>query len=133
MRTSFVLAICVLFAACTPPARPPVPGGAIAPNRTQVVARVMGTTALGEHRFRLRLAVEKAQAAEGFEPATQAGATLDNVYPNFVREEGQPTDYQSDTNAHLLRAGGLAEGTRIIAVIEHQGTSWLLHDWSASP
>ena len=131
MRPTLIFALCTLLAACSTSSTTPTSGGAISPNRTEVVARVLGVSPLGPQRFSLRLRVEEARGAEGEAPATQAGDTVE-VYPNFVRREGQPVEYEAEPNARLLRAGGLSEGDRITAVIEHQGTSWLLHDWSSS-
>ena len=129
MRFTLALALCTLLAACAPPPSAPHGGGAISPNRAEVVARVLSVDLLGPQRFSLRLRVDEARGAYGEEPATRAGETVE-VHPNFVRAEGQPVDYEAEPNARLLGARDLAEGSRIVAIIEHQGTSWLLHDWS---
>lgn len=101
---------------------------AVSENRSKIVATVLSVVRPGGSRFYLRLRVELVEGIANNEPAVKIGQIIE-AYPNFKREEGKELDYTTEENKHMVKAGDLEEGNRIMAVVYYRGNSVLLMDW----
>ena len=107
--------------------------GSVVENRSTISATVIEVEQLATNRFRIALKITKVESVENYENLAKVGEVI-NVYPNFIRKEGQELDYSSDQNKQMLLAGTLLQNSNITAEVYYRGgrgdrNRWLLLSW----
>ena len=104
----------------------------IADNRSKIVGALIEAVPHERSKFFLRIQIEEVASIPDYSSFAKNGEKIE-VYPNFIRREGQAIDYSMPENEKMLQAGKLKPGEKISAIVylkgDEQKRTWLMMSW----
>ena len=104
----------------------------IVDNRSKIVGEIIEAVPHEGSKFFLRIQIEEVVSIPDYSSFARNGEEIE-VYPNFIRREGQAIDYNIPENEKMLQAGTLQPGEKISAIVYLQGDerkrTWLMMSW----